>query len=60
MFCDDVFIFINDYEKVLYFVEVNGLEIGVKVGDELYEDYKDFKMLMNWDFCIVVRMLGDL
>ncbi|MBY0216986.1 methyl-accepting chemotaxis protein [Paenibacillus xylanilyticus] len=60
MFRDDVSISINDHEKVLYFAEANGLEIGVKVGDELHEDYKDFKMLTNRDSRTVARMPGDL
>ncbi|WP_418040145.1 methyl-accepting chemotaxis protein [Paenibacillus xylanilyticus] len=60
MFRDDVSISINDHEKVLYFAEANGLEIGVKVGDELHEDYKDFKMLTNPDSRTVARMPGDL
>ncbi|WP_336784185.1 methyl-accepting chemotaxis protein [Paenibacillus illinoisensis] len=60
MFRDDVSISINDHEKVLYFSEANGLEIGVKVGDELHEDYKDFKMLTNRDSRTVARMPGDL
>lgn len=60
MFRDDVSISINDHEKVLYFAEANGLEIGVKVGDELHEDYKNFKMLTNRDSRTVARMPGDL
>ncbi|WP_413037459.1 methyl-accepting chemotaxis protein [Paenibacillus xylanilyticus] len=60
MFRDDVSISINDHEKVLYFAEANGLEIGVNVGDELHEDYKDFKMLTNRDSRTVARMPGDL
>lgn len=60
MFRDDVSISINDHEKVLYFAEANGLEIGVKVGDELHDDYKDFKMLTNRDSRTVARMPGDL
>lgn len=60
MFRDDVSISINDHEKVLYFAEAIGLEIGVKVGDELHEDYKNFKMLTNRDSRTVARMPGDL
>jgi len=60
MFRDDVSISINDHEKVLYFAEAKSLEIGVNVGDELHEDYKDFKMLINKDTRTVARMPGDL
>ncbi|MCG7386087.1 methyl-accepting chemotaxis protein [Paenibacillus sp. ACRRY] len=60
MFRDDVSISINDHEKVLYFAEAIGLEIGVKVGDELHEDYKNFKMLTNRNSRTVARMPGDL
>ncbi|MGQ8874691.1 methyl-accepting chemotaxis protein [Paenibacillus sp. TSA_86.1] len=60
MFRDDISISINDHEKVLYFSEAQSLEIGVKVGDELHEDYKHFKMLTNKDSRTIVRMPGDL
>ncbi len=60
MFRDDVSISINDHEKVLYFLEAQSLDIGVKVGDELHNDYKNFKMLTNRDSRTVVRMPGDL
>ena len=59
MFRDDVSISINDHEKVLYFSEAKSLEIGVKVGDELHDDYKNFKMLVNKDTRTVARMPGD-
>ncbi|WP_235540607.1 methyl-accepting chemotaxis protein [Paenibacillus sp. Root52] len=60
MFRDDVSISINDHEKVLYFSEAKSLDIGVKVGDELHDDYKNFKMLVNKDTRTVARMPGDL
>lgn len=60
MFRDDVSISINDHEKVLYFSEAKSLEIGVKVGDELHDDYKNFKMLANKDSRTIVRMPYDL
>lgn len=60
MFRDDVSISINDHEKVLFFSEAKSLEIGVKVGDELHDDYKNFKMLANKDSRTIVRMPGDL
>ena len=60
MFRDDISISINDHEKVLYFSEAQSLEIGVKVGDELHEDYKHFKMLANKESRTIVRMPGDL
>ena len=60
MFRDDISISINDHEKVLYFSEAQSLDIGVKAGDELHEDYKHFKMLTNKDSRTVVRMPGDL
>jgi hypothetical protein len=60
MFRDDISISINDHEKVLYFSEAQSLDIGVKAGDELHDDYKHFKMLSNKDSRTVVRMPGDL
>ncbi|CAI6084785.1 Putative sensory transducer protein YfmS [Paenibacillus sp. JJ-100] len=60
MFRDDISISINDHEKVLYFSEAESLDIGVKVGDELHDDYKHFKMLTNHDSRTIVRMPGDL
>jgi hypothetical protein len=60
MFRDDISISINDHEKVLYFSEAKSLDIGVKAGDELHDDYKDFKMLTNKDSRTIVRMPGDL